>query len=77
MNRLSESDFMSKPETTLNDVTKAAQRLGYIDALLDLQRLMKDDLELDRDIRFAIIKGMSAKKDVYLRPTDANKYDTL
>jgi len=72
-----EYDLMPSNETTLDHVTTEARKLGYLDAILDLQRLMKDDLQLDMELRFAIVNAMQAKKDVYLRPTDQNLYDLL
>ena len=77
MTHLTENDFMSKPEATLDQVTIAAQKLGYIDCILDLQRILKDDFELDSSLRHAISRAMMTKKGQYLLPQSDNLYDKL
>ncbi len=60
----------------LQDLKAASKRLGYMDAVLDLQNILIEmdvELSLRIDIQVAIIK----KQGEYLRPTNANLYDKL
>ncbi len=67
----------SELSPSLEDVCNASKKTGYIDAILDLQRILKDDFEMDSNLRHAISKAMIAKKDAYLLPTNENAYDKL
>jgi len=67
----------SRFTATLDQTVIAAQKLGYIDCILDMQRVLKDDMQLDGVLRHAISRAMITMKDKYLLPQYENLYDKL